>query len=381
MENEKLKPIGYDEGKAARLMKEHGLDALIVSTPANLLYTSGLPVRQAAKNPILFVLANQYPTIVVIDNEGQENLIVWDLFPKDATWIKNVKGISTIKRAVKTMISFIKNIGVEKPVIGIESFMPYYQYEALQKVFPDATIDSKVGEEMLLDMRLTKSDEEVKLIKESTRISEKAIETMIEETKVGISDLDYIKLAKKVMIDEGADGFDHVTLSIGDSNPEMPGSGRKLKENEITRFDIGALYEGYSSDVSRHAVIGIVAPEAEGIVNAVIAVQNTCEKIIKPGIMPKEIYEAAQKTWKEVGRVDPLFLTCHSVGIGTEEFHYFDPMTQKAAKRAFEKNNIMDIEAWALLPGLGLVGNEDTYQVTGSGCQRISTLDMKIFVK
>ena len=373
--------IGYDKDKAARLMKENGLDALVVSTPENIFYTSGLPVRQAAKNPILFVLANQYPTIVVIDKEGEGNLIVWDLFPKEATWIKNVKGISTIKRALKTMISFIKTIGVEKPVIGIESLMPYYQYEALQNAFPNAEINSKNGENMLLDMRLTKSDKEVALIKESTRISERTIEAMINATKIGVSDLDYIKLAKKIMIDEGADGFDHVTLSIGDSNPEMPGSGRKLKENEITRFDIGALYEDYSSDVSRHAVIGKINPEAEDIVNAVIEVQNACEKSIKPGVMPKEIFQIAQDAWKEVGRKDPLILTCHSIGIGTEEFHYFDPMTQKAAKRAYEKNNVIDIEAWGLIPGTGLVGNEDTYQVTDSGCKRISTMDMKIFVK
>ena len=376
-----MKPIGYDKTKTARLMKENNLDVLVVSTPENVLYASGLPVRQAAKNPILFVLANQYPTIVVIDKDGEESLVVWDLFPKENTWIENVKGISSIKRAVKTVISFIKKTNIENPVIGIESLMPYYQFEALQNAFPNADINAKIGDKMLMDMRLSKSDEEVKLIKESTRISEKAISRMIEETKVGITDLEYIKLAKNTMIDEGADGFDHVTLSLGDSNPEAPGTGRKLKENEITRFDIGALYEGYSSDVSRHAVVGNVSSEAEDIINAVIAVQNACQDYIKPGIMPKELYTIAQNKWKEIGRTDPLILTCHSVGIGTEELHYFDPMTQKAAKRPFEKNHVMDIEAWALVPKVGLVGNEDTYQVTDTGCKRISTLEMKLFKK
>ncbi len=376
-----MKPIGYDKTKTASLMKENNLDFLVISTPENLLYTSGLPIRQAAKNPILFVLANQYPTIVVIDKDGQESLIVWDLFPKEKTWIENIKGISSIKKAVKNLVTFIKKADGDNLKIGIESLMPYYQFEALKKAFPDADINSNIGDKILLDMRLIKSDEEVKFIKESTRISEQAINRMIEETKVGMSDLEYSKLAKKTMIDEGADGFDHVTLSIGDSNPEAPGSGRKLEENEITRFDIGALYEGYSSDVSRHAVVGEVVPEANNIINAVIEVQNTCEKSIKPGILPKEIYDIAQQKWKEIGRIDPLILTCHSVGIGTEEFHYFDPMTQKAAKRPFEKNNVMDIEAWAVVPKVGLVGNEDTYQVTDLACKRISNLEMKLFKK
>ena len=51
-------------------------------------------------------------------------------------------------------------------------------------------------------------------------------------------------------------------LSIGDSDPELPGTGRAVKKGDIVRFDFGAIYKGYVADVNRHAVLGEVPAEA-----------------------------------------------------------------------------------------------------------------------
>ncbi|MHA1377313.1 MAG: M24 family metallopeptidase [Candidatus Helarchaeota archaeon] len=378
LKHPEIKNFSYDKNKTAELMKKYDLDVLVLSTPENVFYTSGMPVRQAAKNPILFVLANQYPTIVVIDREGEENLILWDLY-QTRSWIKNVKGASSVKRAVKNMTKIVKKSAGDAAKIGVESRMPLYQFIALKKAFPEAQIEPEKADQLLLDLRLIKSNEEIRRITESTRISEKTIEALINNTKPGVKDLDLITIARRTMIDEGADGVDHLTMSINASDPEHPGIGITLKDGDITRYDMGAIYQGYGSDVSRHAFIGKPPKEVQDLVRAVVAVQNACEKTIKPGISTKEIYQVAQNTWKEIDRTDPLILTAHSVGIQIEEFHFFDPTTQKATKRNFEKNMTLDLEAWALIPKLGLVGNEDTYQVTSSGCKRLTTLPMKVF--
>ncbi|MHA1382554.1 MAG: M24 family metallopeptidase [Candidatus Helarchaeota archaeon] len=374
----KIKNFGYDKNKAAKLMKQYDLDVLVISTPENVFYTSGMPVRHVATNPILFVLSNQYPTIVVIDRNGEETLILWDLY-QTRSWIKNVKGASSIKRAVKTMTKLVKKSTEGSAKIGVESRMPLYQFNALKKAFPEAQFEIEKADQLLLDLRLIKSDEEIRRITKSTHISEKTIEALVNNTKPGIKDLDLITIARRTMVNEDADGVDHITMSVNASDPEHPGIGITLQKGDITRYDIGAIYEGYGSDVSRHVFIGKTPKEVQDLVQAVVEIQNACEKTIKPGTSPKEVYQIAQDTWKEVGRTDPLILTAHSVGIQIEEFHFFDPTTQKAAKRNFETNMTLDIEAWALIPKLGLVGNEDTYQVMSSGCKRLTTLPMKVF--
>jgi hypothetical protein len=78
------------------------------------------------------------------------------------------------------------------------------------------------------------------------------------------------------------------------------------------------------------------------------------------------------------GRTDSFIIIAHSLGLQTEEYHFWDPM-QGGLDRKFTAGNVLDLEAWTLLKGFGTVGNEDTYKVTKSDCKRISELEMKLF--
>lgn len=371
-------PIGYDKDRAAKLMKEHDLDVLILNSPENVFYASGLPVRHQEINPILFALDNQYPTIVLIYPDGEQSLVLWDIYDRKLTWIRDVKGSLNPKSALRSLKSFLRKIRIDSGKIGVESAMPFYQYQFLSKIYPQASFT--IADDLILSLRLVKSDEEIRRITESTRISEIAISKMVEATKVGISDLELIRLAKRAVIDEGAEGWDHFTMSIGESDPEAPGTGITVQKNQITRYDVGAIYKGYISDVNRHAYVGSIPSDLESAIDAIVQVQNACQKAIKPKVAPKDIMTLAEKTWRDVGRKDTFIIMAHSLGLRCEEFHFFDPMTGPS-KRLFQKGNVFDLEAWTLMKGYGTIGNEDTYVVTDSGCKRISTLQMKVFQK
>ncbi|NVM30293.1 MAG: aminopeptidase P family protein [Candidatus Helarchaeota archaeon] len=378
-DSERPDPIGYDKSKAARLMKQYELDALIVSSPENVFYASGLPVRHHATNPILFALRNQYPSVAIIHADGEESLVVWDIYDRNLTWIRDTRGCLTPKDALRALKRFLKKRKVTDGTIGIESTLPFYITNFLKGTFPQASL--KIGDDLLLDLQLVKSEEEIRRITESTRMAEVAISNMIAATKPGISDLELIQLGKKSILDEGAEGWDHFTFSIGESDPEAPGTGIKVKQNDLVRYDIGAFYQGYVSDVNRYCYVGEnIPPKVKDPVDAIIQVQNACEKAIKPGVDPKEILALSEKTWREAGRQDSFIIMAHSVGLRTEEFHFFDPMHGGQARK-FEKGNVLDLEAWTLIQNFGTVGNEDTYVVTETGCKRISTLEMKIFQK
>ena len=370
------KPIGFNREKASRVLEDKGVDVLIASSPENVFYTCGLPVRAVENNPILYALSNQYPTIVAVYRDGSESMVTWALYNASLSWVEETQGIITPEQAVEATASFIKKHGYERGVIGFESLMPYYQYDKLRKELPDA--EFRVSDDLFLDMRLSKSEEEIRRIRESTRIAERAIEVLVENVAEGVSDIDFLRIAKSTVVEEGAAGVDHVTLAIGNSDPEAPGTGVKMKRGDLTRFDIGAVYMGYNSDVSRHAFLGEVPSDIQETFDAVVEVQKACMKAVKPGVEPRVVSEVAQEAWKAQGREDHVFITVHSVGLQTEEFHWLDPMRGVSEKR-FVENDVLDIEAWSLHPSGMLVGNEDTYLLTGSGCERISRLDMKIF--
>jgi len=376
-----VEPIGYNKNRAKEILEYNGLDLLIASTPVNVFYTTGLPVTHVAPNPILYVLSNQYPNLSLIRADGEESAIIWSLYDsvEEFSWIppNEVYRIGSLNAAVKMLLKKVEDWELGNKTIGLESYMPRYQSEALQKAFPGAKFVD--GNQAFLEMRLIKTEEEIRRIKKSTEVAEKAIEICIQNLKLNMPDTELLQIARRAIIDEGAWGWDHLTMNIGPSDPEAPGRGIPVTPNDIVRFDFGAVWEGYISDVSRGAVIGEVPVKAQEAMDYMIQVQEYCAENIKSGVNASEFREEANNYLKSLTKRGFYLITAHSIGLECEETHLFGPTG--AMSIPFEENMVLDLEVWLNVRGQGLVGVEDCYRVTKSGCERLSKLDKSIVVK
>jgi len=374
-----MEPIGFNKERTRNVLEKHDIDVLIASTSVNVFYLTGLPTLHVAPNPILYVLYNQYPSLSLVRRDGEESLITWITYrsANKFSWVNDIQGIGSPKGAMVSLSDKIEKWDLSNSNIGYESLMPSYQSEYLRNKFPNATFVN--GDQAFLDMRLIKSEEEVKRIKKSTQISEKAILNMIEASYEGITDIELLQIARKTIVDEGAEGWDHLTMSLGSSDPEAPGVGTTLKAGDLNRFDIGTIWKGYVSDVSRELVIGQIPDGAEEILNNLIKIQEFCEQHIIPGLNIKELYDDANKFNKSLIKRGRAFITGHSIGLECEETHLFSPL--KKLDRPFEENMVFDIEIWQNFKNQGMMGIEDCYRITTNGCERLSSLDKKIFVK
>ncbi|MBD3195656.1 MAG: M24 family metallopeptidase [Candidatus Lokiarchaeota archaeon] len=370
-----MEPIGYRKEKAKKSLEKYNLDLLIASSPVNVFYTTGLPTTHVAPNPILYVLKNQYPFLSMIKEDGDESAIIWSLYDsvEEFSWIdpSEVLRAGSVEASIKLLTKKIKELGLEKATIGVESLMPRYQSEALRKNFPEANIID--SDEAFLDMRLIKTEEEIRRIKKSTEVAEKAIQACIDATELEVLDTELLKIARRTIVEEGAWGWDHLTMNIGPSDPEAPGLGIPVTPNDIVRFDFGAVWEGYISDVSRGVVVGEEPSKAKKALDYMIQVQEYCVENIKPGVMPKELANDAQIFLKDLTRRGFYLITGHHIGLECEEAHMFGPLSSMDIP--FETNMVLDIEVWLNVRGQGLVGVEDCYRVTETGCERLSSLD------
>ena len=288
-----------------------------------------------------------------------------------------MSGVASPKAAMVEICDRIEKRGLSEKSIGYESLMPIYQYEFLRERFPKATFIK--GDQAFLDMRLTKSEEEIKRIKQSTNISEKAIQAMINNVYAGITDNELLKIARRTIIDEGAEGWDHLTLGIGGSDPEAPGIGTVMRQGDIARFDIGTIWKGYVSDVSRHVVLEKIPEGAKEVLDSMIQVQEFCVDHIKPNVNMKELYDKARKFYKSLKKRGFCYITGHSIGLECEETHLFSIM--KTLDMSFQENMVLDIEVWQNYKDQGLIGIEDCYRITRSGCERLSSLQKDFFIK
>jgi len=374
-------PIGYDKNRAKEILNIKGIDLLIASTPVNVFYTTGLPVTHVAPNPILYVLSNQYPNLSLVRKDGEESAIVWSLYDsvEEFSWVppSDVFRVGSLEGAVKKLLEKIEEWNLGNKTIGLESYMPRYQSEALREKFPKANFVN--GDDTFIEMRLIKTEEEIRRIRKSTEVAEKAIKNCIDAVELEMKDTELLQIARRTIVDEGAWGWDHLTMNIGPSDPEAPGLGIPVTPNDIVRFDFGAVWKGYISDVSRGVVIGEIPKKAQDAMDFMIQVQEYCADHIKPGINAKEFKEEATNYLKSLTKRGFYLITAHSIGLECEETHLFGP--SGAMDVPFEENMVLDLEVWLNVRGQGLVGIEDCYRVSSSGCERLSQLDKQIIIK
>ena len=374
----RMQATGYNKKRVQEVMNKHDIDLLIVTTPVNVFYVSGMPTLHSSPNPILFALANQYPNVAMIRRDADVALFNWALFQsvEKFSWVADHKETIGRKDTSRAIVSKIKKWGLLGKRIGLESFAPKYLLDHLNRKNPDA--EFVIADDALLDIRLVKSDEEIRRIERATRITEKAITVCIDAAREGMTDNDFLKLARTTMIEEGADVWDHLTLSIGTSDPEAPGVGTIAQKGDIIRFDFGAVYQGYVADVNRHVVLGPVPRGAAELIELLIQLQEYYEKRVKPGVNIKDLNNEANEFYKKLKPDGMTFAIGHSIGLECEEVHLFG--TMGVLDRPFEKNMVFEIEAWEPYENI-LIGVEDCYVVTDEGCRKITTLDKRIVSK
>ncbi len=374
-EVKKMKPVGYDRSRSAGIMEKYDLDLLIASSPENVYYLSGLPVLHSAPNPILEALSNQYPNIAMIRREGEGTVINWDVFKSVPAlcWVADSVGISSPKDVQSALLLKIKKWGLIDKRVGVESTAPKFLLDVLAQNKANAKLVE--ADAAFQDMRIVKTDQEIEYITKATEITEKAIMRCVKALREGMTDNDLLNLGKRAMLEEGADGWNHMTLSIGGSDPEAPGIGTVVRKGDIVRLDFGAVCKGYVADVNAHVVVGKVPEKAAALIEGLLEFQGYFEARITPGVSMRQLGEEAVHWYKGKYPEGMAFCIGHSIGLECEDLHLFGAMGSQ--DRDFEKNMVFEIEAWESFEGF-LIGVEDCYVVTDSGCRKLTRLDKRI---
>jgi predicted dehydrogenase/Xaa-Pro aminopeptidase/putative sterol carrier protein len=368
-------PIGYNKKRAAAVMEKYNLDLLIAASPVNVYYLSGLPLLHSSPNPILLALNNQYPNLAMILREGDGALIHWNVFKSASTfsWFTDTVGIESQAEVGLAIGSKIRQWGLVGKRVGVESTTPKYLVDALSQENNGVTIIN--ADEAFLDLRLVKTPLEIEYLQKAADITEAALKDTIAAVKEGVTDWDLLRTAKESLIKHGADDWDHLTMTIGDSDPEAPGTGRAVKKGEIVRLDFGGIYRGYVADINQEVVVGEAPPEADRLIQGLLDFQRYFEERIKPGVNMKALSDEAVAWYKKAVPHGIAFSIGHSIGLQCEDQHIFGAFGQ--LDRSFEENMVFEIEAWEPYKG-ALIGVEDCYVVTKEGCRKMTTMPKHI---
>ncbi len=117
-----------------------------------------------------------------------------------------------------------------------------------------------------------KSEREIELIREASRILAKIHEDLGKELQAGMTTLDVDKKAEEMIRSYGCtpnfknyQGFPgSVCVSINEEVVHgIPSADRVIRDGDIVSLDMGCIYKGYHSDSARTHAIGEVSEEAK----------------------------------------------------------------------------------------------------------------------
>ena len=373
-EVQKVEPIGYNSKKAVEVMAEYDLDLLIAASPVNVYYLSGMPVLHSSANPILLALNNQYPNLALIRREGEGTVIHWNVFKsvERFSWVHDIVGIESQADVGRAIRSKIRAWGLAGRRVGLESTAPKFLIDALTGEGGMTVVAADLA---FLDLRLVKTPLEIEYLQKAADITEAALKDTIAAVREGVTDLELLRTGRDAILKHGADDWDHLTMTIGDSDPEAPGTGRAVKKGEIVRLDFGGIYKGYVADINQEVVVGDAPPEADKLIQGLLDFQHYFEERIRPGVNMKALSDEAVAWYKKMVPDGIAFSIGHSIGLQCEDQHIFGAFGQ--LDRPFEENMVFEIEAWEPYKG-ALIGVEDCYVVTKEGCRKMTTMPKTI---
>src|SRR5690606_39415003 len=95
----------------------------------------------------------------------------------------------------------------------------------------------------------------------------------------------------------------------------------KIKKGDLVLFDLGVIYEGYCSDITRTVAYGDITAEQEKIYNTVLQAEETAVQAVKPGVRAMDLDKIARDIIHNAGYGDyfPHRLG-HGLGISVHEY-------------------------------------------------------------
>lgn len=218
------------------------------------------------------------------------------------------------------------------------------------------------------DMRLIKTDKEIKKIKKAIKITDITFKESLNYIKEGMTEKELKQIIDNLHLKNGGDYPSFETIVAFGENSAKPHSNsgdRKLRIGDVILIDFGIFKEGYCSDMTRTFIFKkSVNKELEKIFKIVYEAMNLQIESVKPGIKCSDIDMLGRKYISEKGYGD-FFL--HGTGHGIGREIHESPRIIASNHQKLEKGMVFTIEPGIYLEEIGGVRLENDILVTDNG--------------
>ena len=227
-------------------------------------------------------------------------------------------------------------------------------------------------------LRARKDKGEYAKLKANAQIADSAMQTAWAAMRPGMKELDVAEIIKHSFKD--ADATPLFTIVGAGPNGAMPHhhtGDTVLKEGDAVVMDIGAGRDGFSSDITRMAVIGSPPDGYENIHTIVEAAVQAAMAIARPGVRAHELDNAARTVIADAGYGEYFV---HRLGHGMGVEVHEPPYISASSQSVLDENMVFSIEPGIYLPGRFGLRLEDIVILRNDGPEILSDLPRDVHV-
>ena len=362
--------------RAAELVRQKGLDVMVVSSTesdyANARYFSGFwPLFERAG--------------VAISATGDAALMVGPeciIFAQDVAKMDKIFCLREFRESAdpsypelqaSTFRDVFRAIGVtgENIKIGLGSYVECTLpiFEGLKDSFPKAEITK--CNDIMVELRQIKSKNELACIREGFRIVDLATDEVIRQLKPGVTELQMVGVAQRVIYEEGAEyeGLPMYVFSEKSTSHAISRSGyRTINKGDIVQLNLSAKVDGYSPAIGLPVVMGKLEGERRRVVDFCLDAHNWTVDQIKAGVTASTIAKDFYKMYVDNGfEKNFVYGPCHGTGMIEVEA----PWMETISDYKLQENMTFQVDTFISGDGFG-VRWEKGIAVTKDGCESMT---------
>lgn len=337
-------------------LAEAGLDGLVVSNPANILYLCGatgtaaelLVTRDAS------VLLSNF--VDVTENAETASGVAHRLRTDPAVDIATVIADHRLGR------------------VGVEAHcLPHATYDRYVEAVTSAEVVPTTG--MVERLRWAKADDEIERIQRGMAINDLGCQYALEHAREGITEVELAAGIECTMRKAGADRLAFLIVQFGENaaKPHHRPSARRLQHGDFILVDIGAICQGYGSDTTRTFIFGEATPRQRLVYETVREAQLAALTAVQAGVSAADVHAASADIIAAAGYAAYYG---HGVGHGINE----GPSLRPGSQDVLAEGNTITIEPGIYVPRWGGVRIEDTVAVTADGYRNLASFPKDLTV-
>lgn len=334
---------------------EQGLDAFVVTAPVNRAYLTGFTGGAG---------------LLLLSREGA-------LLLTDARYVEQAKeeapGLEvrqTGREPVQDLAAVLRSWGAVE--VGFEAdHLTVKRFRSWERELPEVQWREVGG--AVERLRVIKEEGELASIREAVSIAEAALREVFSLLSAGRTESELALELEFSMRRRGATAPAFETIVASGPRGALPhgvASQRRLRRGDLVTIDCGALYRGYTSDLTRTFVLGKPDPRQREVYELVRLAQQEGIRAIRPGRTAREVDAAARRVIEEGGLGEYFG---HGLGHGVGREVHEQPVVGPSSEEILQPGMVMTVEPGIYIPEWGGVRIEDMVLVTENGCEVLTS--------